>query len=196
MNRKYLLSALTTVIVATLFACSADNLTTPTRKLSPPGANANAFASIEDDCGQGFFSCHFDDLTFGDDNWECPDGCHTYPLTTTQRKKVNTALALISGEGSCGLLRSYIQHQLVNQRIRYYNIYDGNNADLHFSIAEGDAGPDWSAMIHLWNDRLDDQTDIQLANTLAHEAYHGYYNDPNESLAQMTADTCVGGGFP
>jgi hypothetical protein len=144
---------------------------------------------VWDDCGGGFYSCHFDDISYGDSNWSCPVGCHTYPLTSDLGTRINYAMARIN-RTLCGWAYSYISTALISGRIRYYSQSDGNDGDIHFSGVPGvGPGPDNQAFIHLWEPNTYNQNN--LADTLVHEAYHAYFNSADEITAASTAATCV-----
>ena len=77
-------------------------------------------------------------------------------------------------------------------RIRYYPIPDGFDvADTHPSKHwNSDGYPDWQAQIHLDRDWAE-YSNIYLAGTLVHEAYHGYFNDSTEAVAHAQEPFCV-----
>lgn len=96
----------------------------------------------------------------------------------------------------CGYLKQYAMAAWNDLRFRYYRTADGNNADTHNSKPWGSDGyPDNKAKIHIHVGRLAG-TDAQLAETIVHEAYHGYYNSADDNAARNAGIMCVPSGYP
>jgi hypothetical protein len=93
----------------------------------------------------------------------------------------------------CPWAYNYINQALTSGRVRYYNEWDNNYADIHLTLPPGDPGPDSHAYIHLFSLWLGDTH--ELADTLVHEAFHGYFNTPpgpeTEAAAAAMAANCI-----
>jgi len=102
---------------------------------------------------------------------------------------IQSAFALFSSVGECGKVKSYMQTMYRSQYVR--NTPMGRPGDLHWSEAEGSTSPNWRASIHI-DMALERQYGLkELANTLAHEGHHGFYNDSSDTAAGSFAALCV-----
>jgi hypothetical protein len=92
----------------------------------------------------------------------------------------------------CQWAINYISGMLNAGRIRYYTIPTGTSvADTHNSKAwNSDGRPDWQAEIHLDRDYAE-ANNTELARTLAHEGYHGFFNDSTQAIAIAQESFCV-----
>jgi hypothetical protein len=143
---------------------------------------------VWDDCGNGWYSCHFDDLSYADKYWSCPVGCHTFPLNSGIRNQIYAAQSHINGF-TCAWAKNYINQAMTSGRIRYYNQYDGAYGDIHTAYSPSLPGPDNTAMIHIYSLWAGNAT--ELARTLVHEAFHAVYNDYDEDAANRAMAACV-----
>ena len=188
---------LAAVLILVAGSCTVDSTTGPEQKRIN-GAIAASYAfetQTQDDCYYGFYStCHANELTFEDapyDVYTCPQGCHTYPLDDALRALVIEAMNRID-QSRCYWAWQYIQGMVNAGRVRYYPIPDGIDvADTHNSKPwNSDGRPDWQAEIHLDRD-FAESNNIELARTLAHEAYHGYFNSNDQTAAIAQESFCV-----
>jgi hypothetical protein len=194
-------------VAGTLLAACGEHsaptaVSTETSIMPRGGASFTAMPDDEDLCDidDAFSSCHsWTGIHYVDDYHTCPDGCYTFSFSgvSTWQSKMLRAINLIPADGgACGVLRSYATSAWYALRIRYYHNADGASADTHPSKDwNTDGQPDSKAMMHIWVGRLQ-QSDTQLANTIAHEAWHASYNSDDQVAAQAAADMCVPGGYP
>ncbi len=187
---SHLFRLIPSFIALTLVTCvrSPDAIVGPLR-VPDPAFNIQPDAS--DGCDyDSFSSCHANGVSYNDGSgyWFCPTGCHTYPLSPIMRSRMNNALTRID-RTLCGWAYSYLQRMLAQGSIRTYDQYDYAYADFHFSIPTTASGPDYSGYMHVWTGGTTDNR--ELADTLVHEAYHGYFNSEDEVTAASTAATCT-----
>jgi hypothetical protein len=188
---------LAVMLLLVVGGCAVDSANAP-RARTVPGASAASYefeTQTHDDCYYGFYStCHGNELTFEDDPYDiytCPTGCHTYPLDDALRGEVIEAINRID-PSRCQWAVNYIQGMLNSGRIRYYPIPDGIDvADTHNSKPwNSDGRPDWQAEIHIERDYAE-YSNVELARTLAHEAYHGFFNSDDQTAAIAQESFCV-----
>ena len=120
----------------------------------------------------------------------CPQGCTTYPLQGGRLFQFNKALALIDSLNgpNCGWVSGYLRQLQSSSRIRVYVTLDGNDGVTEWH--PNGTGPDYTARIYLYAPTID--WDFRnFANTLAHEAYHGYNRTGDETGATNFAQSCV-----
>ncbi len=193
------------IVVCILESCVRDSATSPTRPpLSGGGAHPAYNQGVNDDSDPctdvgDYPSCHADSLSYENIETDvaCPQGCHTFSLLPQDVDQINSAIGLIPNNDACGWAITYMRQMLLHGRIRTYYEDDDANADTHPSKDwDTDGTPDMAASIHLWVPRVEMQTTKQLANTLVHEAWHGYFSSHDETAAQGEADACIPGGFP
>jgi hypothetical protein len=150
-----------------------------------------------DDCSvdpNGYRCTHEVTTDVGEYNGSCPDGCTTFPLTTTQRTGALGALQKIdTNNPSCVSLANTARGYLDQNRIQYYNDPDPNNSiygdygDAHY--VPGNYDP-W-AKIHIASFNFtNNNSGGQLTMTLLHEAYHAGNGNPDEVAAEYWAQTC------
>lgn len=192
MEHMRILGTSTILPIALLLAtsCAPDSSVGPrSGGLQAPMGPSFTLEETYDNCS---WDCHANDATSGDANYYCPQFCHTYPPDHTLRTRIAQALQLVRSDWQCVQLRNFVQVMLSNQAVRYYDMdYWGESGDWHHSRAIDDGGaPDYGGRMHLhWGSTFDLQ---DLAETLVHEAYHGYFNSSNETEAEQLANWCTG----
>jgi len=185
------------------FVLSCDGGAISRVRLPVPGKPAlSMYGPTVDNCEDelnfyGYPVCHGNDVTYSNLSFDCPSGCHTYPMNPDQESAYLSALNLIPNNSLCGWARTFITQMYRSGRIRVYDQPDMNSngtyrvADQHSSSGASQPGPDWQGPIHLWSRPLADSPSWFNAQTLVHEAYHGYHNSGDETAAENAATNCV-----
>ncbi len=191
------------VLALGIASCSRESATEPETSRLQPTVHPSYNQGVDDDsdlCAPTgeYPDCHNDDLSYvdPDNDASCPTGCHTFAFDSSEEVSWNAAMALIPNNEACGWAITYLQQMMLHGRVRVYFQADSNNADTHPSEAPSATTPDWMAAIHIYSGRIEYGTPQQLANTMVHEAWHGYFNSGDEVAAQGEADACLGGGYP
>jgi hypothetical protein len=171
-------------------SCAPDSSVVPRSEvLRVPVGPVFTIQETYDACS---WDCHANNATGGDDNYYCPTWCHTYPITSALRQRITTAMQHIISDPQCTWARNFLSIVIGNGAMRYYDDdWYGSVGDWHNSRAINDGqGPDYGGRMHLlWGATFDSD---YLAQTLVHEAYHGYFNSDNESEAENWALLCTG----
>ncbi len=127
----------------------------------------------------------------------CDSGCHTYPLEPALRDEIIAAMNTFSS--NCpSWVRPYLNYELFHQNIRYWDPAPSDTvitADIHLANGrtwDDGQGADYGAQIHV-NRPFSMKDRNELADTMAHEAFHGYMNQgpANEGNATALAAICT-----
>lgn len=188
------------IIAAGLIACAGErnNPMAPSAAMRNVGdGGGGASDTTSDNCTPNPFddfmanSCHEGEIEFGDENYDCPGGCYSYPLTNALKNEISQSWAYMRDDGLCGEVKSYMKQMVLNMRVRY--VHDDLFGDTHNEYPPGQ-GPNWQGEIHFDEANAENYGVAELADTLIHEGFHGYINEnvaDDEQDATAFAKECV-----
>ena len=111
-------------------------------------------------------------------------------MTSTYDGMMSTAFSHISDAGDCGKVKSFMRQMYISQHIRNAPI-GGYPADTHHAESVNATTPDWRAAIHIDMGYESYYPPTELADTIAHEGFHAYFNNDDNPSAVAFAGRCI-----
>lgn len=134
--------------------------------------------------------CHDGPVYYSLEGQDCPGGCYSFPMTPSEDDMMYAAFGHISDDGDCGRVKSFMMQMYRGQYIR--NTYMGGDvADTHYSEPASSTTPNWHAAIHIDMQLESYYPSTELADTIEHEGFHAFFNNPDDPGAVDFARNCV-----